>query len=381
MRNLSIAACLILFISYANSQSINEEIERIKLDSDMKHLYVGIDLSPDGNYIAISGNKEFPLYIYDWKKREIVNTFNVGDWFAGSAINFSKNGKYILIQQLKMMDWAPNKDKEVTFDIIESESGKKVIRLDPYHAVAITPDEKYAIALTADELSFWNLENGKKERSFSVERASNGLAISPDGSMLAVSHHVTEEALAKVPRYQKDKKARKAAAKYKQEITVYDLNTFDKKFNVNEFYDIVYKLHYSNDGKTLFCLQIPHMKTQATANARQTYISTINGLTGEASRKGYTSNATYEPDFKLNSDGSLFGVVSQGSQFLELHIYDSETAKMKYRYKQSYRLLEKSDGDYIIGDSRTTFVFLPDGKNILMTQGNRLILWNMKSEN
>ncbi len=341
---------------------------------------MGIDLSPDGNYVAISGNKEFPLYIYDWVNREIVKTYNVGDWWAGAAVKYSTNGKYILIQQLKLVDLAPNKDKEVAFDVIDAESGKSVRRLNPYHAVCISPDEKYAIALTSEEVSFWNLESGNKEKSFNIERASNGLAISPDGSMIAVSHHVTEEALNNYPRYQSDKKARKAAAKYKKEISVYNTKTFSKMFTVNELYDIIYKLDYSEDGKILFCLQIPHSKVQAIQGLRQTYISAINGQNGEASRKGFTSDAVYEPDFKLSHDGKLFGVVSKGNQFLELHIYDAETAKMKYRFKQSYRLMEKSEGDYIIGDSRTTFVFLPDNKRILMTMGNRLILWNMESE-
>ncbi|MEA3347675.1 MAG: hypothetical protein U9Q39_01305, partial [Pseudomonadota bacterium] len=103
MFHLSLLFCII----QAYSQNINEDFERIKIDSDIKHLYVGMDMSPDGKYVAISGNKEFPLYIYDWANREVVKTFNVGNWFAGAAVKYSKNGKYILIQQLKFVDWAP----------------------------------------------------------------------------------------------------------------------------------------------------------------------------------------------------------------------------------------------------------------------------------
>lgn len=375
---IPLVAISLFFTSQIISQTINEDFERIKIDSDAKHLYTGIDLSPDAKYVAVSGNKEYPLYIYDWENRKIIKTYNVGDWWAGSAVRYSKNGRYILIQQLKLIDWAPNKDKEVTFDVIDAENGNIIKRLDPFHAVCFTPDEKYAISLTANEVAFWNLDNGTKEKSFIVENASNGLAISPDGSMIAVSHHASDKELAKQPRYKKDKKARKFAVKYKHQVSVYNVSDFSKKFTVDELYDIIYKLDYSDDGNTLFCMQIPHGKIQTGNNERLTYVTTINALTGEAYRKGYTSNAIYEPDFKLSHDGKLFGIVSQGSKFLEIHVYDAETAKMLHRFKLSYRIMEKSDGDYLIGDSRTSFVFLPDNERILMTNGNRLILWNIK---
>jgi hypothetical protein len=149
---------------------------------------------------------------------------------------------------------------------------------------------------------------------------------------------------------------------------------------VNEVYDIVYRLDYSADGNTLFCLQIPHVKANPGLQ-RQTFISTINGITGEPSRKGFISLAPFEPDFKLSHDGKLFGVVSQGKKFPEIHIYDFATGKMLKRFELSVRLFEKSNGELQVTDSRLSFVFLPDNKRIMMTMGNRLLLWNMESEN
>ncbi|RLD52608.1 MAG: hypothetical protein DRJ05_17290, partial [Bacteroidetes bacterium] len=126
---------------------------------------------------------------------------------------------------------------------------------------------------------------------------------------------------------------------------------------------------------------IPHLKAQSSVGMRQTYISIIDGFSGEPQRRGFNSQSIYEPDFKLSPDGKLFGIVSHQARFLELHIYDAETRKMLYRYTQSFRLFEKSEGEFTMPDSRASFVFLPNEETIVMTMGNRLIYWNYASEN
>jgi WD40 repeat protein len=263
----------------------------------------------------------------------------------------------------------------VNFQLIETATGKMIKRFSEFHSVKITPDNKYIITLTAETISFWNIESGSVEKSFKVQNATNGLAISPDGKFIAISRKVNESDLKDNPQFKKNKKGKKAALKYKQQISIYDANSFELQYTVNELFDIVYKLEYSPDGNILFCLQIPHLKAQANENARQTYLATIDGKTGEPRRRGFTSQALYEPDFKLSNDGKWLGLVSKGTKFIELHIYDFETGQMVDRFEQSYRLFEKNDGDMIVADNRTSFVFLPDNKTIVMTMGNHLIYW------
>ena len=57
--------------------------------------------------------------------------------------------------------------------------------------------------------------------------------------------------------------------------------------------------------------------------------------------------------------------------------YENPTGSMKDRFVLSYRLFEKmfSKAEFP-SDGRLSFVFLPDGKRLLMTFGNRLIEWN-----
>ena len=131
----------------------------------------------------------------------------------------------------------------------------------------------------------------------------------------------------------------------------------------------------------MICLQIPHLKAQASNTARQTYVSSIDAIHGEALRKGFTSQAFYEPDFKFSHDGRLFGLVSKGARFLELHVYDVASGSMVRRFEQSYRLFEKNEGGMIAADSRMSFVFLPDDDTIVMTMGNHLIYWELNLKN
>ncbi len=376
-----ILCLLVIFFTLVNlnAQSTDMDYERVRI-GEAKHIICGLDLSPDQNVLAISSTQSYPFYLFDWKNREKLQEFNVGNWYAGSSIEYSFGGQYILLNQLYYIDFAPNKDREVNFEIVDVKTGERVLRFEEYHSVAITPDEKFAVALTSDAVSFWNLSTKSKETSFNVKDASNSVAISPDGKLIAVSHHLYEKDAKNIPQLQRDKKTLKSALKYKQQISIYDVLTFTKLYTVNELYDIVYKLKFSDDGKNLFCLNIPHSKQQNTAE-RQSYINIIDMETGSAKKRGFTSKAVYEPDFKLSHDGKWFGVVSRSNRFLELHIYDFETGKMEYRFQQSFRLFEKNEGEMIAADSRTSFVFLPDNESVLMTMGNHLILWKYEKNN
>ena len=80
---------------------------------------------------------------------------------------------------------------------------------------------------------------------------------------------------------------------------------------IPELYDIVYRLDFTDDGKKLLCLQIPHLKMQNTTSERQMYINVVDMETGQPKRRGFTSKAHYEPDFKLSHNGKMFGVVSR----------------------------------------------------------------------
>jgi len=372
-RFVTLSFTMILFM-HASSQGTGYEYERIRI-GEAKHIISGLSLSPDKSVLAISSVQGFPFYLFDWKNREVIKEFDVGNWYAGSAIEYSKNGTYILMNQLFYADFALNKDKEVKFDIIDAVSGERIKRFGEFHSVAITPDEQFALGLSGESVSYWNLSANAMETTFKVDEATNAIAISPDGNLIAVSHKLSEKSAKEMPQLQRDKKVLKSALKYKQQVSIYDASTFRKLYTVNDLYDIIYKLRFTADGNDLLCLNIPHHKQQNTAT-RQSYLNVIDMETGKPKRRGFTSQAYYEPDFKLSHDGKWLGLVSKNNRFLELHIYDFRTGALTYRFQQSFRLFEKNEGKMIAVDTRIFFVFLPDNESILMTMGNHLIQWN-----
>ena len=374
MRRIILLLILLIFFGRLFSQGTNIDYERIKI-GNVKHFVSGIALSPDQSVIAISAIQGYPFYLYDWKNREVLNEFNVGNWYAGSSIDYSLKGNLVLMNQLFYADFALNKDKEVKFDIINASSGERIKRFDDYHAVTISPDEKVALALSGESVSIWDLSSKDMKTAFKVDDATNAIAISPDGALIAISHKLSEASAIEIPQLKRDKKVLKSALKYKQQVSIYDASTFEKLYTVNELYDIIYKLRFTKDGKKLLCLNIPHQKQQNTA-ARQSYLNVIDTEKGAPIRRGFTSQSYYETDFNLSHNGKWLGLVSNNNRFLELHIYNFETGEMVYRFQQSYRLFEKTDGDMIGVDSRIFFVFLPDDQSVLMTMGNHLIQWD-----
>jgi DNA-binding beta-propeller fold protein YncE len=357
-------------------QASNADFERIKV-SDGEVLFSGIALSPDGNNLAISAKQSSPVKIMDWESRKVVKEFAAGNWYSGSKISYSQNGKYLLLQELNYVDFSQNKDRQIGFEIIDAASGNQIKIFEKVQDVVISSDEKYAISLSGDEVTFWNLPSATKEKSFIVPNAANTLAISPDGITLAVSHSITKAELKGDSRFHKRKKAAKFAVKYKQFVSFYDARNFAKITSVSEIYDIIYKLKYSHDGNFVFNYQIPHVKA-VSGKSQITTINMIDATTKEPLRKGFTSQSIGQPEIKLSNDGTMFAVNSRGNKFQEIHLYDYESGTMLKRFELGYRLFEKSEGEKFVKDSRPSFTFLPGDKSILITFGNRLVQWNLE---
>jgi WD40 repeat protein len=374
---LSLLVIVNPFLFHGFCQNINLEYEKFQVDNVQTH-FSWIALSPDNQTLAISSTKSDPLYLFDWQKREMISTFEVGDWFAGPRIRYSLTGKLLLLQQLYYLDFAPNKDREVNFEILDAQTGKKIIAFPNNHDVVISPDDKYAISLSGDQVSFWNLKTQEKERYFDVPEATNALAISPDGKYLAVSHKTNAKELKSDSRYNSNKKNLDILIDYKQQITIYDAITFEKLFTVDEFYDIVYRLIFSMDSKYLFCHSVPNTKLQKKSNPKEGYVSVIDVPYKNPLRTIFPTTTYYfEPDFKLSPDMKFFGITSC-NKYTEVHVYDFETGRMLYRFELDFRIIDKEKGERLSLDARVSFVFLPDNRSMIITSGNRLVLWKFE---
>jgi hypothetical protein len=370
---------MILFIVQSvniQAQGTNFEFEKVKI-GEAKNMLAWLSLAPDGKSIAVSSTQSFPLYIFNWETQQVEHQFDVGNWYAGSRASYSKNGKYVLLQQLFYMDYAPNKDKEVNFEVFDAHTGQSMLNFGDYQDAKITPDEKYLVTLNGGvKVGIHEITTRKEVRSFSVQQATNSLAISSDGQYIAVSHKTYMEDLLKNPIYVNNKKNRPIYEDYKQQVSVYDFETGKLVYTIDAFYDLVYRMEYTNDGNYLFVYSIPHTKLQGP-NGRKSYVEVVNAKTGEPYRQSFGCLANYEPDFKMSHSNKYFGITSLGVKFPELHIYDFETNEMVKRFELSYRLFEKTDEAEFPSDGRVSFIFLPGDEEVVMTFGNRLIHWKL----
>ena len=356
------------------SQTSNSDFERIKLATD-ENEYSGIALSPDNNTIAISTKKSSTVKIMDWKNRKFIQEFNSGSWNLGSKISFSDGGKYLIQQEISYMDFSQNRDRSIDYEIIDAATGKQIKRFEKVQDVVVSADEKYAVCMSNNEATFWNLPDGSKEKSIGVPNAAKAVALSPDGKTLAVSVMINPEDLKN--RFKKDKKGLKNAVKYKQMVSLYDVQTSAKIKTVDELYDIIYNLSFSPDGSLLFVFQTPEIRIQVNNN-KQTFINLIDVAKQEPLRKGFTSMSVNQPELKISNDNNWFAINSKGNRFQEIHLYDSETGTLQKRFELGSRLFEKVDGIKLTSDSRPSFTFLPGDQSILIAMGNQLVVWNLE---
>src|SRR6056297_1314850 len=237
----------ILLLCFINSmaQGTNMVYDKIDVSPDpYKFLHADIDRIPGTDDYIISATQKFPFYLVD-KDLNIKSTYDVGNWYAGSRLNTSKNGKYTLLQQLFYIDFSPNKDREVKFEVIETATGKKVLTLDAAHDADFHPNNQELIVLEGDNLYSYDLNGKGKKVLLPTPKATNCMAFSPDGSKVAISHHVEDDYLKSYVTKKRQKKNFKIYKKYRQCISVYETENYTRLYTVDEMFDIPYVLQFS----------------------------------------------------------------------------------------------------------------------------------------
>jgi WD40 repeat protein len=368
-------AISILFLSLKSFAQTNENFKEFKV-GDEKSVRSGIAISPDGKTVAIAGMQRFPMFIYDWENDKIIKKFDVGNWYAGSKVEYSAKGTYLLLQQTFYNDNNPNKDREVEYEIVDASNGKIIQTINKAHSVKIANSETFYAVLKGDEVNFYELPSGNKIKTLTVDKATNAVAISPDEKWVAVAHRPTLEQVKNAPTIRNDKKAKKAikpALKYREMISIYNLETLKLEKTVNELYDIIYRLQFAKDGAKLYSYSIPHLKMQTSSAGRQGYIYSIDMPSATPSRTAYMTLATYEPQFQVNKDKTVFGVVST-DKFPEVILYNYDNGRALVKFNLATRLGQALKSG-MITDARASFVFLPNDK-ILIVSGTKTILWD-----
>lgn len=335
----------------------------------------GLDLSPDGKYIAIAGTQKKPLIIYDWENDQIIKQVDAGQWPGGGRVHYSKNGNYLLLQNTPFNDMNINKDKPIDFEIVDVKTGAVVQKINQANAAKISASETKYLVLKNKKVTIYNLKTGAEINSIELPSITNSVALSPDESILAISHKPTLEQVKNAPTIRGDKKAKKAikpALKYREVITLYDAKTLTEITTINELYDVVYRLQFSKNGNKLFVHTWPHTKMQTSTAGRQGYVHVIDVVNKQPSRVSYLTLAPFEPDFMENEAGTVFGIVSL-DKFPEVRLYDAQNGRLQEIFNLEQRLGEVWRTK-LMGDGRASFTFLPDNSVFIVT-GNQAVIW------
>lgn len=365
----------ILLIVITLSTYGQQNYEKLAIEEGTMLINAGIALCPGKNLVAVSTTQGHPIILYNWENQQKLNEFKVGDYFAGPKIRYSKTGKYLLLQKQFYVDWRPNKDREVEYEILDATNGNSLVKIGSSHSVKIDRNETFALSLEGDDIIKYDLPSGEKTKLFTVADAKAGMEISADGEHVFVAHSPEIEDLKGIPSIRPDakKKELKPILKYRQVISKYEISTGKKLSTIKETYDMIFTLTMSIEGNKLFIYNRPNQKMATSANLNQGYINQVDLNTLEPLREAFISHIA-DPDFSESPDGSLFGVVTEGPELL---IYDNKNATLLARFSLKSRIFEKSEGGFEKGDGRMYFTFLPDNASVLLTYGNRLVHWKL----
>ncbi len=365
-------------------QSTNMVFEKIDVSpAPYKFLHSDIDIIPGTEDYIISATQSFPLYVVD-QDLNIKSTYDVGNWYGGSRVNLSSDGRYILLQQLKYLDYSPNKDREVKFEVVEAATGKEVLTIDAGHDADFHPNNEELIVLEGDNLYSYSLSGKGKKVLLPTPDATNCMAFSPDGSKVAISHHVEDEYLNSYITKKKQKDNYKIFKKYRQCISVYETENYTRLYTVDEMFDIPYALEFSPEGSTLLCYSVPHTKVVAKTGMTGTkYISVIDAENGETLPRGFVSNSVYEPDFEFSNSQEYFALVTiNKSRFPEVWVCRYDDASIIARFELAKRMFgSHTKGQFPADDGRVGIAFSANDNHLLITNGSLIFKWEIPYEN
>ena len=370
----------ILLTLICPAQGVNMVYEKFDPTPNGKALHCDIDILPDGERCVISSAGWSELIVADVETMQAISTYKVGKWNAGSRIEISPNGEYALLKQHFYIDFAPNKDREVEFEVVNVSTGEVKLKINAAHDAGFHPDSERLIVLEGDEVYAYTIDGSEKKTLCPVPAATNCAAISHDGKMIAISHHPEDEYLENYVTKKRQKKNFKLYQKYRQCVSVYDAETYEKLYTVDEMFDIPYILEFGPRNEFLICYSVPHTKVVAKTGMQGTrYISKINSADGKTTSVGFVSNAVYEPDFEFSHNGDFIALVTiNANRHPEVWVANYNTGDIVGRYELAQRTFGgHMKGEFVPDAGRVGVAFTADDSHLLFTYGSLLVKWKI----
>ena len=290
-----------------SAQGHFEDVDKFQLENQ-RHLISSIDVSPDGKYLAVATVQGDPIYILDAATQKTTATHDVDGYYAGPIIDYSSSGTYLLLEKQFYADWHMNKDKATKYEVMDSKTGKIIMKIENAQDAQISPDESRIAVIKKDKLVVYGLPQGNELIKKDIVGIKNALCYSLDGKNLFVTHKLTKEDAAEIPSLRNDKKAIKSAIKFQQGVSMFNSELLNRERVFLERFDNVYDLKSNHDGTKVYCFSKMHTRV-GTPNINQGNILMFDIKTGLLDRGGFVTNMMLT-NYGESSNGRYFGLVS-----------------------------------------------------------------------
>jgi hypothetical protein len=372
MKKAVIAVILLLLFApvFGQEAKTNIEVEKWQIDNS-RYIGSGILLMDDGKTLVITNTQGFPIYFYNLESRTIEKQVEIQGYYAGPKPTFSKNQNYILLQQKFYIDYSPNRDREVQYEVLRLSDHSIFLKVQNAHSAAFTPDEKQLVTLEGSDVCIYDLESGNKVKTLHIDRLAYSLVVSPDGKSLIITHQPTEEDLEAVPSMRSDRKAIKPAIKYRDLISVFNIETGKKLSTVPEVYDVVYNMAYNDDASLLYVYARPHVKLKPQG-VMEGYLNVIRVSDMSPMPSSYMTREI-DADFAESPDGKHIAIVSKDRNWPQVQVYNTQNNSMINLLDLSRNLAQKLV-EQEFADGRTYMVWTSNNE-LLLLYGNQLLKW------
>lgn len=351
-------ALLSLAVLQAEAQVVNEDdLRKIVLQGNETPL-VALECLPDGHTVwalAKDGGRILALDTAGWS---LVRTIPLQGFGRGAEMTASADGRRVLIKEFPPTGNS-GKPKEAHMAVLDAATGEVVLDIPSAKDACLMPG---GLATLSGEIVTLQPFNGSP-RSFPVFAAAVALAVDPEGKHVAVSICPDAASLGQVPSMRSDKKAMKAALKFRQLVAIHSVGDGSRLRIVPEVYDQVQSLRFTANGR-LLVYSVPDFRSGIAAGG---HIDQVDAGTWDPLRASFMT-WTPRPALAISPDGATLALSSvEGRNKRKLTLYDLASGGTRLMIDlEQKRRYDKAEGER--HDARLGYAWLPDGR-LLVAQG------------
>ncbi len=353
-------ALLGLSVLLACAQVVNEDdLRKVELPGNDAPL-VALEYLPGGHTVWALCAKGNRILVVDTAAWDITGTIAIQGFERGAEMTASTDGRYVLLKETPPYVYA-NKQVATHFAVLDARTGTVLMDIPSAEEACLVPGQDAVAILSGEAVAVKSFSGGT--RSFKVPGAAFAVAIDPQAKFMAVALHPDEESLAMVPSMRSDKRALKAALKFRQLVAVHALGNGALVRVVPEVYDVVQGLRFTGDGH-LLVYSVPDPRSGMPAGG---HVDQVDAVSWEPLRTSFIT-WTWRPPLALAPDGATLALSSvEGRNKRKLTLYDLATGDTRLMIDlEQKRRYDKAEGE--MHDARLGYTWLPGGR-LLIAQG------------